>query len=370
MVPSLALTLLLAAGCGSGHGGAVPSPTPSTPGPSATPSPSQTTSTRTATPTATPTRTPTRTPTATPSVAPARLTVGRSAWISVSVARFWDSPSAPWSVDAPALAQPVRFRTWLAAMTLSQRRALGVRSQGEALLGDRVLVTSLRSGWAKVVVPSQPTPLDRRGYPAWIPTRQLSARAPTRTAQVATVVVPTTWLSTDATTSRHTIEISLGTDLPVLGRIGDTVRVALPSGAAQRVSSSAVVVHAPGTPALSLSGAGLVRTAKSLLGVQYLWGGVSGFGVDCSGLTWLDYRVHGKVIPRDAEPQYRAGRAPASLAPGDLLFYANSSGVHHVSIYLGGGMMLHAPATGSPVQITSFSEQPLRSEYVGARRFS
>ena len=308
----------------------------------------------------------------TPSPTPpqAILAIGHNAWISVAVARLWDSPAAPWRVDAPALAQPVRFRAWLAAMTLAQRRALDVRSQSEALLGARVVVTALRPGWAKVVVASEPTPLDRRGYPGWIPTRQLTARAPAQYRRVATVMVPTTWLSTDSLAPHRTMEISLGTQLPVLAVLGATVRVVLPTGAIQRVASSAVVLHASGTAAAANTAAGVVRTARSLLGVSYLWGGLSGFGVDCSGLVWLAFGVHGVVTPRDADPQYRAGRRVLSLRIGDLLFYASGAVVHHVSFYLGGGLMLHAPGTGSPVQIARVSQQPLRSEYVGARRFT
>src|SRR6476619_3775978 len=74
-------------------------------------------------------------PGARPASAGQVLTVGRSAWVAVSVARLWQSPSAPWPVDAPALRTPVRFRTWLRAMTLDQRRALDVRTDTEALLG-------------------------------------------------------------------------------------------------------------------------------------------------------------------------------------------------------------------------------------------
>jgi len=55
--------------------------------------------------------------------------------------------------------------------------------------------------------------------------------------------------------------------------------------------------------------------------------------------------------------------------PGDLLFYARNGLVHHVTMYIGGGEIIHAPHTGSSVQIIAFSAQPLRSEYVGARRY-
>ncbi|MHB1474366.1 MAG: C40 family peptidase [Dermatophilaceae bacterium] len=72
-------------------------------------------------------------------------------------------------------------------------------------------------------------------------------------------------------------------------------------------------------------------------GLQYLWAGRSVFGFDNSGLTSLDLRAHGVIIPRDAEAQAVKGRAVSSgaLRPGDLLFYATRGHVHHVSIYAG-----------------------------------
>ena len=282
--------------------------------------------------------------------------VGRDAWVSVSVARLWQSPSAPWPVDAPALRSPVRFRAWLAGMTLDQRRALDLRSDTEALLGDRVVIVRLRPQWAKVVVPSQPSQKDRRGYPGWVPLRQLTARTPARTAQVATVTSRTAWLRSDNAADRRVIEISFGTRLHVVGRAGHDVRVVTPRGVARRLADRTVVVRAPAAAALAANRVGLRRTAKSFLGLQYLWGGLSGFGLDCSGLTWLDYRAHGIRIPRDALPQSRRGHHTSTRSVGDLLFYASSGLVHHVSMYLGGGYMIHAPRTGEPVQIAKVTD--------------
>jgi cell wall-associated NlpC family hydrolase len=147
------------------------------------------------------------------------------------------------------------------------------------------------------------------------------------------------------------------------------VRVLAPGGTVRRLAAGTVAVHQRGTPAIPASRAGLVGTARSFLGLQYLWGGLSGFGLDCSGLTWLDYRVHGIRIPRDALPQSRHGRRTSTRAPADLLFYASNGRVHHVSMYLGNGQMIHAPRTGRPVTIVAFSAPPLRTEYVGARRY-
>jgi cell wall-associated NlpC family hydrolase len=61
-------------------------------------------------------------------------------------------------------------------------------------------------------------------------------------------------------------------------------------------------------------------------GLPYLWAGRSGFGFDCSGLTSLDYRVHGITLPRDASPQSQHGTEVARPRPGDLLAFVNTAG--------------------------------------------
>lgn len=292
---------------------------------------------------------------------------GRSAWVSVAVARLWESPSSPRAVDAPALAAPVRFRSWLAAMSLSERRALSFHSDTEALLGERVVVTGVRGAWAHVVVPDQPSQKDPRGYPGWVPLRQITSTAPPSSGPVASVVRRTAWLRTDTSSAVKVLEVSYGTVLPVVSSDASLVRVRTPLGAVRRVAARDVVVHARGAAARPRTGADLVRSARSFSGLPYLWGGLSGFGLDCSGLTWLDYRVHGRVIPRDALPQSRHGRviARSALRPGDLVFYATNGLVHHVTMYAGGGRMVEAPHTGAVVRTVPVR----RFEYYGARRY-
>jgi len=109
-----------------------------------------------------------------------------------------------------------------------------------------------------------------------------------------------------------------------------------------------------------------VRTARRFLGLHYLCGGLSAWGYDCSGLTWAVYRAHGITIPRDADAQFAAGTpvALSALRPGDLLFYEHPV-VGHVSMALGGGMMIEAPNSRSEVRIV-----PIRtSDFRGARSF-
>lgn len=299
------------------------------------------------------------------------VTVGSQAWVAVSVATLWRSPRSARVVDRPALANPAGIRLWLSRMTLADRRGLSGRADTQALLGDRVIVIARSGSWVKVVVPDQPTPLDRRGYPGWVPAAQLTARRPVATGLVATVVARTTYLRTDNAAATPLTEISFGTRLPRVGKTGTWVRVVTPTGQVRRVHASAVVVRAPGTAALPVSGTDVVRAARMFSGLPYLWAGRSGFGFDCSGLTSLDYRAHGVTIPRDADAQAVKGKAVSRAArrPGDLLFYATAGHVHHVSIYVGNSLMVQAPRTGSWVQTISVSTPAYAREYAGARRF-
>lgn len=297
------------------------------------------------------------------------LQVGEKAWVAVSVTTLWRTPESPHAVDAPALSRPAGITRWLADMTTEQRRSLGGRADTQALLGDQVLVLQLQGDWARVVVPSQPSQLDARGYPGWVPQRQLTATVPVREPQVATVVRRTVLLRTDETTPRRVYPISFGTRLPVVEATSQFVRVRTPLGVVRRIAADAVVVHDRGEPAIAPSRASLVRTAKSFVGLPYLWSGLSGFGLDCSGLTWLDHRVHGIRIPRDALPQSRHGSEARPLRPGDLMFYATAGKVHHVSMYAGNGRMVHAPGTGQKVQVIETSTPTYSREFAGARRY-
>lgn len=301
------------------------------------------------------------------SASPAAAAGTSEAWVAVSVATVWRSPSAPRPVDRASLAVPVRLRGWLARMSTSDRRALAGRADTQALMGDRVMVVGRRGTWARIVVPDQPTPLDRRGYPGWVPVAQLTTRRPSSVVRV-TVVRPTTWLRTDDAHQSAALEISYGTSLPVAGRSGGWIRTTTPTGRPLRVSAAAVTTDAPGAGVLSAERRRLVNSAQLFTGLAYLWAGRSGFGLDCSGLTSLVYRVHGITLARDADAQARSGRAVATPGPGDLMFYATGGHVHHVAMYAGNGLMVQAPRTGVPVQTIAVRTPSYARELTAVRQ--
>ncbi len=255
-------------------------------------------------------------------------------------------------------------------MSTAQRLDLTGRVDSQLLLGEQVVVDKRLDAWAHVVVPDQPTPLDTNGYPGWIPLAQLTFAASVATDRELVVTAPTAWIyASDDTT--HVIDVSMATRLPVLSANAQWVDSQLPDGRAVALHAADVSLVSPGAGPLPPTADDIVRTAKLFLGLPYLWGGTSGFGFDCSGLTHLVYAMRGLTIPRDADAQARIGEAVArvDLRPGDLVFFAHSGLVHHVGIYVGNNTMLSSLQTGSPVEYSSLSAQPFASEYSGARRY-
>lgn len=90
----------------------------------------------------------------------------------------------------------------------------------------------------------------------------------------------------------------------------------------------------------------LVETAKKFLNVPYLWGGRSYFGIDCSALVQLVYKIHGIALPRDADKQAEIGEARDFVEesePGDLAFFEDETGfISHVGLVLSPFELIHA----------------------------
>ena len=286
------------------------------------------------------------------------VSVGSSVYVNVSVATLWVSADSPRAVDAPALSQPVHIRRWLGAMSTAVRRDLVGRIETQALYGDRLRVIGEHDTWLHVVVPGQPTSRDSRGYPGWLPRRQVTAQVPMRTADVATVTSRTApLLRVDGTPG---VVVSFGTRLPVIGISGDRVQVATPTGGTRWISSSQVSVTARSAVARPQTVRSVMHDARAFIGVPYLWGGRSGFAVDCSGFTGLVYGVHGVRLPRDANDQAVAGRAVGAggARAGDLAFFSSGGAVSHVGFVTADHRLLNAPRTGLTVSVTELSSRP------------
>jgi cell wall-associated NlpC family hydrolase len=236
-------------------------------------------------------------------------TVARAA--RVDVATMWSAPDAPRPLDAPATADEPDLCAWTSALDVDARRGLHGRTETQLLRGEPVEVLEAGPpGWVRVVAPWQPSPKDARGYPGWV-----------RTAHLAPP-----------------------------GR-GDSSRPH-PGGVEARPEA-------------------IAEWARRFLGLQYLWGGLSRYGLDCSGLVHLAYRQAAVVVPRDAAAQHAAAR-PVPLGeerPGDLYFFAGDDGrVFHVGFVTGRLRMLHAPETAQRIEDAPLSEDR-RAALTAAGRF-
>ncbi|MFC6562248.1 C40 family peptidase [Actinoplanes utahensis] len=114
-----------------------------------------------------------------------------------------------------------------------------------------------------------------------------------------------------------------------------------------------------------------LQFALAQRGDPYVWSEEGPDQYDCSGLMFAAYRGVGYPLVRVSRDQYYQTRDRSvsrySLLPGDLLFFSNSSswtGIHHVAMYAGEGMMVEAPRTGLNVRLA-----PVRwSRLFGATR--
>ncbi|HET6497009.1 MAG TPA: C40 family peptidase [Thermoleophilia bacterium] len=297
-----------------------------------------------------------------------------SRWIAVSVATLWAEPAKARALDAPACSVPADPRAWVAGMTASQKLWLVGRLESQALYGTKVYLLGRSGAWSRVAVASQPTPRNRWGYPGWVRSAHLVARAPQAAPRLAVIRRPTAWLWRTPDLRGRQIELSYGTRLRAVAWSSASIEVVGLDGRSLYLRRGAAALHARGRAWPVVSGARLVKEAKRFLGLQYLWAGVSGFGFDCSGFTHAVYAALGTTIPRDGGPQFTQGRKVASrssLHSGDLVFFRGASGqIHHVGMYVGDGKMIHAPRTGRPVAITSILAEPYRSEFAGGRRYT
>lgn len=226
------------------------------------------------------------------------------AWVRPAVVNVWEHRTSPRPVDRVTMSAAPNMRAWAHHLTVAQRLDLNGRLMTQAVHGDRVAVVQSGRGWSLVRLESQTGGAFPRGIVGFVPSAQLS--------------------NTPIATPKHTGKRDVAT---------------------------------------------VIATARRYLGVSYLWAGMSRYGIDCSGLTYVAFRAAGITLPRDAADQARLGMpiGRRHLRAGDLVFFGRGvrTNIHHVGIYLGRGLVLHAPHTGARVTITPLAAW---SDYWGARR--
>jgi cell wall-associated NlpC family hydrolase len=197
----------------------------------------------------------------------------------------------------------------------------------EALKGERVTIyDSNAEGWAW-------GQLQADGYVGWLPANALVVPGAAPTHRVA--ALRTFAFSEPSIKSPPLEALPLGAKLAV-ARFADRMAV----------TRAGAYVPAPHLAPLGEDESDFVAVAERFLGVPYLWGGKTAFGLDCSGLVQIALTACGQPCPRDSDMQERALGAPLSVSPdyanlqrGDLIFWKG-----HVAIARGANSLLHANA--------------------------
>ena len=101
------------------------------------------------------------------------------------------------------------------------------------------------------------------------------------------------------------------------------------------------------------------QRACDLIGKPYVFGSEGPNSYDCSGLTKAAWAAVGVHLEHYTKDQWGEGKpvSRADLQPGDLVFYYST--LHHVAIYIGGGMVVHAPHTGDHVRMATIDRGPI-----------
>lgn len=229
------------------------------------------------------------------------------------------------TVDAPRYTAGTPARICAPVIGLRPRPDLTAGIDTELLFGETVRVLDRADGWAWIKA-------DFDGYVGYLPEAALSGNGEAATHVVA---VPRTFAYTGADLrTPAAFSLSLGSRISVVGEseTRGTRYLTLEGGQSVVASHCAPV----GQPIAD----DYVSVALRFLETPYLWGGRSGFGIDCSGLVQLSMMMTGRSVQRDSDMQARGLGTPIErneLRRGDLVFWKG-----HVAIMEDPETIVHA----------------------------
>jgi hypothetical protein len=287
------------------------------------------------------------------------------------------SPALTWAGQDPAGPEAAVVVKSVENMFRSATEDTDVVSQ--ALLGDNVKVLKKEKNaqgedWCQIETPDT--------YQGWVIASALRFLKPGEKPYasagrifVVSALLANTYREPDVTAHKPLKIAPISAALEIVGEKGERwLEVALPCGHRAWVQKGdGDIREAPWTwPRLPI--ADTVALSKRFLGINYLWGGTSPLGLDCSGFAQLIYKMSGVPILRDADIQMtKSGLAEVPKGQeraGDLIFFGGAiDRISHVGMMIDGEYFINATTYKTPcVRIDRLKEERWTKIYQAARR--
>ena len=233
----------------------------------------------------------------------------------------------------------------------------------QALMGTVIKIYKKEKGWCLVQTPDNYiawtedggfVPVNHKGVKDWINTKKI----------IYTSDYGFSYSAPDEKSERVS-DLVIGDILRYSGEEDGFCKVIYPDGKTAYIKSGDCKNFGEWLSQVNPTPENIVKTAKSFMGIPYLWGGTSDKGFDCSGFTKTVYFLNGIILPRDASQQVNTGSAIdtknrlENLQPGDLLFFGKQASdtskekITHVAIYIGDSDYIHA---SGEVRINTFAK--------------
>ena len=292
------------------------------------------------------------------------------------ITTLWTSLEKVRKVDQHAIKEEASLYDWLQQMTTQERRALCFerRVETQVLYGELIEIDEQQGDWVKVRAIEQSYRDTTTGYPGWMPAlhlvpyKAIEALGYVRVQQLKTPLL-------DVTSLAQLLVLSLNTTLPVVTETATFYEVATPHGTGY-VWKNAVQFAQNKQDFYKGTAEQVAAFMMQMVDTPYLWGGMSSYGYDCSGLAHNAMKACGYMIPRDASDQAKVGRAISTKNKdewriGDLVFFTTppAQTVTHVGIYLGQDLLLHATIYKDKVEVIRLQGHSLNNEISHVRRY-